>query len=163
MSGYTTRSDNGEIIFQPDQLSLIGVVDADQSVTNSATLVTVPAFTFPVGSRERYLLRYTVFFSTTASGDLKTRLDVPASPTLFRQASWCQRGGDNTLTTPVVLTAEADQSFTHTGEEGILVINATLVSGATAGSVIFQFAQDTATASQSAVIRAGSYLEVRKF
>lgn len=162
MSGYTTRSDNGEIIFQPDQL-VLAVADADQSVTNSATLVTVPAFTFPVGSRERYLLRYTVFFSTTASGDLKTRLDVPTSPTLFRQASWCQRGGDNTLTTPVVLTAEADQSFVHTGAEGILVINATLVNGATAGSVIFQFAQDSATSAESAVIRAGSYLEVRKF
>lgn len=162
MAGYTTRADNGEIIFQPDNLS-VSIVEADRTVTNSATLVTVPDFTFPVGSRERYLLRYTIFFSTTATGDLKTRLDVPASPTLFRQASWCQRGGDNTLTTPVVLTAEADQSFVHTGAEGILVINATLVNGATAGSVLFQFAQDTATASESAVIRAGSYLEVRKF
>ena len=163
MSGYTTRADNGEIIFQPDQLTLVGIVDADQSVTNSATLVTVPAFTLPVGSRERYLLRYTIFFTTTATGDLKTRVDIPASPTLFRQASWCQPGGHTALTTPALLTAEADQSFTHTGAEGILVINATLVNGATAGSVLFQFAQDTATASESAVIRAGSYLEVRKF
>jgi len=162
MAGYTTRSDNGEIVFYPDDL-IVQVLDTDQTVTNSATVVTVPAFTVPVGIRERYLVRYNIFFSTTATGDFKYLVDAPASPTLFRQVSWGQGGDATSLTTPAVATAEGAQTLVHSGTEGFLLATVNLVNGATAGNLLFQFAQDTATASQSAIVRAGSFIEVRKY
>lgn len=162
MAGYTTRTDNGEIIFYPEDL-IVSVLDADQSVTNSSTVVAVPAFTVPVGIRERYLVRYNIFFSTTAAGDFRYLIDAPASPTLFRQVAWGQAGDNTSLTTPAVITTEATQSLTHSGAEGFLLATVNLVNGANAGNLLFQFAQEAATAAQSAIVRAGSFIEVRKY
>lgn len=162
MAGYTTRADSGEIVFGPDDF-LVSVLDTDQTVTNSASVVTIPQFTIPVGVNERYLLRYGIFFSTTATGDFKYIVDVPASPTLYRQVSWGQGGGATTLTTPAVATAEGELSVLGTVAEGFLFSNVMLVNGTTAGNVLFRFAQATATAAESAIVRAGSFVEIRKF
>ena len=162
MAGYTTRSDNGEIIFTTEP-PLVQILEADQTVTNSDTLVTVPAFSFPIGKYERYVAEYTIWFSTTASGDLKYIIDAPASPTLFRQVDWTQGGDATSLTTPAVKTAEASTSLTAAGAQGFLKLYLDLVNGATSGTVVFQFAQNTATASESAIVRAGSFVSLRKF
>jgi hypothetical protein len=167
MAGYTTRADNGEIVFAPEELACF-VLEADQTVTNSDTLVTVPAFTVPVGKYERYILRYNIFLSTTATGDFKYLVDAPASPTLFRQVSWSQGGAATTIvaggsTGGAVATAEGALTVVGTGAEGFLLANLLVVNGANSGNIIFQFAQNTATSAESAIVRAGSFLEVRKF
>lgn len=156
---------NGNIgaVYQPDVMTLGSIVDADQTVTNSATLVTVPQLTIPIGTNERVLFRYTIFYTSTATGDLKYRVDVPASPTLYRLAT-DNVADDVTAGVTSVITAEADSTaLLASGVNGILRLNGVLTNGSTAGTVIFQFAQNTATASQSAIIRAGSYFEYRNF
>lgn len=162
MAGYTTRADSGEIVFGPDDF-LVYVLDTDQTVTNSASVVTIPQFTIPVGVNERYLLRYSIYFTTTATGDFKYIVDAPASPTLYRNASWGQGGAATTITSPAVATAEGEVSVLGTGTDGFLLSNVLLVNGSTAGNVLFRFAQATATAAESAIVRAGSFVEIRKF
>ena len=44
-----TLNGNFGAVYQPDVMTLGNVVDADQTVTNSATLVPVPQLTIPVG------------------------------------------------------------------------------------------------------------------
>jgi hypothetical protein len=156
---------NGNIgaVYQPDVLTVGNIVDADQTVTNSATLVTVPQLTFPIGTNERVLFRYTIFYTSTASGDLKYRVDVPASPTLYRLAT-DNTASDLTAGVTSVITAEADSTaLLASGTDGVLRLTGVLSNGTTAGQVLFQFAQNTATGSQSAIIRAGSFFEYRNF
>lgn len=158
-----TLNGNFGAVYQPDAMVVGNIVDADQTVTNSATLVTVPQLTIPVGINERVLFRYTIFYTSTATGDLKYRVDVPASPTLYRLATE-NVADDVAAEVTSVITAEADSTaLLATGVNGVLHMSGVLQNGSTAGNVIFQFAQNTATASQSAIIRAGSFLEYRNF
>jgi hypothetical protein len=140
------------------------VLSADQTVTNSATLVTVPQFTLGVGKYERVLFRMNIFYTTTLAGDLKYRVDVPASPTLYRMVPELIVPAATAVTTPGLITAEADGTgLSASGTDGWLRITGMLNNGANAGDVIFQFAQNTATAAESAVIRAGSFIEFMQF
>jgi hypothetical protein len=158
-----TLNGNFGAVYQPDVMTLGNVVDADQTVTNSATLVTVPQLTIPVGINERVLFRYTVFYTSTATGDLKYRVDVPASPTLYRLAT-DNVAADVAAGVTSVITSEADSTaLLASGTDGVIRMVGVLSNGTTAGNVIFQFAQNTATGSQSAIIRAGSFFEYRYF
>jgi hypothetical protein len=150
-------------VYQPDIMQLGNVVDADQTVTNSATLVTIPQLTLPVGKNERVLFRYNLFYTSTATGDLKFRVDVPATPTLYRLFSE-EQAADATAIVCSTITSEADETVLFaTGTDGFIRVTGVLANGTTAGQIQFQFAQNTATGSQSAVIRAGSFLEYRIF
>lgn len=158
-----TLNGNFGAVYQPDMMQLANVVDADRTVTNSATLVTVPQLTIPVAANERVIFRATIFYTSTATGDFKYRVDVPASPTLYRLATE-NIASDVTAEVTSVLTTEADSAALLTsGTDGVIQLSGILQNGTTAGSIIFQFAQNTATASQSAVVRAGSFLEYRRF
>jgi hypothetical protein len=163
MAGYTTRADNGEIVFAPESF-VLQVLDTDLVVNNSDTLVTVPALSFAIGKYERYALRYTFHFTTAnAAGDPKYLVDAPASPTLFRQTSWQQHPLDTALTTPAIATAEGAVNVADADAgNGFILVNLLLVNGANAGNVNFQFAQQAAHASDT-TLRAGSYIEIRKF
>lgn len=156
---------NGNIgaVYQPDVMTLGNIVDADQTVTNSATLVTVPQLTLPIGTNERVLFRYTIYYTSTATGDFKYRVDVPASPTLYRLGIE-SFAADGSATVASVLTAEADSTVLFaSGTDGFIRLQGVLANGSTAGQVIFQFAQNTQTGSQSAIVRAGSHFEYRYF
>jgi len=158
-----TLNGNFGAVYQPDVMTLGNVVDADQTVTNSATLVTVPQLTIPVGINERVLFRYTVFYTSTATGDLKYRVDVPASPTLYRLATDNVADDLTAGVTSVIITEADSTALLATGVNGVLRLTGVLQNGTTAGQVVFQFAQNTATAAQSAIIRAGSSFEYRYF
>lgn len=156
---------NGNVgaVYQPDVMTLGNIVDADQTVTNSATLVTVPQLTIPVGTNERVLFRYTIYYTSTATGDFKYRVDVPASPTLYRLGIE-SFAADGSATVASVLTAEADSTVLFaSGTEGFIRLQGVLSNGSTAGQIIFQFAQNTQTGAQSAIVRAGSHFEYRYF
>lgn len=159
----TVNSNNGSVIYSPDVLTVSRVLAADATRTNSDTLLTVPEFTIAVGKYERVLFRLNVFYSTTAAGDLKYRVDVPASPTLYRLVTEEQAPAATALVTGLITSEADDTVLAASGTEGFVRLTGMLNNGATAGEVIFQFAQNTATASESAIIRAGSFVEVRRF
>jgi len=158
-----TLNGNFGAVYQPDAFIAGNIVDADQTVTNSATLVTVPQLTIPIGINERVIFRATLFYTSTATGDFKYRVDVPASPTLYRLFAE-EQAADATAIVCSTITAEADDTVLFaSGTDGVIRVSGILQNGSTAGQVLFQFAQNTATASQSAIIRAGSFLEYRNF
>jgi hypothetical protein len=158
-----TLNGNFGAVYQPDAFVAGNIVDADQTVTNSATLVTVPQLTLPIGINERVIFRAIIFYTSTATGDLKYRVDVPASPTLYRLATE-NIAADVAAEVTSVITAEADSTaLLASGTNGVLRLSGVLSNGSTAGNVIFQFAQNTATSSESAIIRAGSFIEYRNF
>lgn len=158
-----TLNGNFGAVYQPDVLTAGNIVDADQSVISSTTLVTVPQFTIPIGANERVLLRYNIQFSAGATGDLKYFVDVPTSPTLFRQAALSVDPA-GAVAGGAILTAESNTASVVSASAGggLLLLNVVVANGTTAGNIIFQFAQNSSEAVNT-TIRQGSYLEYRYF
>lgn len=158
-----TLNGNFGAVYQPDVLTAGNIVDADQSVISSTTLVTVPQFTIPIGANERVLLRYSIQFSCGATGDLKYFVDAPASPTLFRQASLSVDPA-GAVAGGAILTAESNTASVVSAAAGggLLLLNVVVANGTTAGNIVFQFAQNSSEAVNT-TIRQGSYLEYRYF
>lgn len=134
---------------------------ANQSVTNSATLVTDNELTFPMLANTKYRIRGMIFFDTTATGDFKYTVQGPANPTGVRISPATAVGG-GTPAMAAVLTAYPSATgvaLAGTGTSGFVQFDAIVHNGSTAGDFLFRFAQNTQTAGQSATVIAGSYLE----
>lgn len=150
------------IVYQPDVMQLSRVVDSIQSVTSSTTLTTVPQLTIPIGINERVLFRYNLFYTTPTAADISYTVDVPSSPTLFRQVTEGM-APDDTAFDLALATAEGTIDLLGAANtDGFIRITGILHNGSTAGEILFKFAQKTSTASATS-IRGGSFLEYRYF
>ena len=150
------------IVYQPDVMQLSRVVDSIQSVTSSTTLTTVPQLTIPIGINERVLFRYTLFYTTPTAADISYTVDVPSSPTLFRQVTEGM-APDDTAFDLALATAEGTIDLLGAANtDGFIRITGILHNGSNAGEILFKFAQKTSTASATS-IRGGSFLEYRYF
>lgn len=136
---------------------------ADQSVTNSATLTTIPHLAVPVGANQRLLYRYSIYYTTTAAADLKYRVNPSATPAFYRLATEHLASDSSVITASLLAVAADCTALLSSGTEGILRLAGQVTGGNTASQLTFQFAQNTATAAQSAIIRAGSFVEYRYF
>ena len=160
---FNSNAAAGTVVYTDGAYNTGLVLPANQTVTNSATLVEVPELTFAIGKYERVLVRYSIFYTTTADGDLKYRLEIPASPTAYRCLSAANPPAATALVTALI-TAEADATaVASSGTDGHLSLNALVNNGANSGEVQFQFAQNAATAAESVVILAGSSVEYMRF
>jgi len=155
---------NGNIgaVYQPDMMQLANVVDANQVVNNSSTLVDVPQLSLNVAANERVLFRLNLFYNTAAGADFKYQVAVPTSPTLYRQLTEGKAPDDTAVDLAIATTSAAISILGAANTNGFLRVTGVLVNGATAGTIQFKFAQDAATASDT-TIYAGSFLEYRKY
>ena len=150
------------IVYQPDVMQLSRVVDSLQSVTSSTALTTVPQLTIPIGINERVLFRYNLFYTTPTAADISYTVDVPSSPTLFRQVTEGM-APDDTAFDLALATAEGTIDLLGAANtDGFIRITGILHNGSNAGEILFKFAQKTSTASATS-IRGGSFLEYRYF
>jgi len=157
-----TKNGNIGPVYQPDIMQLSNIVDSDQIVNASTTLVDIPQLDLNVDANERVLLRYTIFYKTVADADIKYQIDIPASPTQFRQFTE-GFAPDDTAFDLALASAEGSVSILGASNtEGFLRVTALLENGANAGTVSFQFAQVSSNASDTTVY-AGSFLEYRRF
>ena len=157
-----TKNGNLGPVYQPDIMQLSNIVDSDQIVNASTTLVDIPQLDLNVDANERVLLRYTIFYKTVAAADIKYQIDIPASPTQFRQFTE-GFAPDDTAFDLALASAEGSVSILGASNtEGFLRVTALLENGANAGTVSFQFAQVSSNASDTTVY-AGSFLEYRRF
>jgi hypothetical protein len=157
-----TKNGNIGPVYQPDIMQLSNIVDSDQIVNASTTLVDIPQLDLNVDANERVLLRYTIFYKTVAAADIKYQIDIPASPTQFRQFTE-GFAPDDTAFDLALASAEGSVSILGASNtEGFLRVTALLENGANAGTVSFQFAQVASNASDTTVY-AGSFLEYRRF
>ena len=155
---------NGNIgaVYQPDMMQLANVVDANQVVNNSSTLVDVPQLSLNVAANERVLFRINLFYNTATGADFKYQVAVPSSPTLYRQLTEGMAPDDTAVDLAIATTSAAVSIVGAASTNGFLRVTGVLVNGSTAGTIQFKFAQDAATASDTTVY-AGSYLEYRKY
>ena len=155
---------NGNIgaVYQPDMMQLANVVDANQVVNNSSTLVDVPQLSLNVAANERVLFRINLFYNTATGADFKYQVAVPSSPTLYRQLTEGMAPDDTAVDLAVASTSAAVSILGAANTNGFLRVTGVLVNGANAGTLQFKFAQDAATASDTTVY-AGSFLEYRRF
>ena len=134
---------------------------ADTARVN-ATLSADPDLAFAVLTNTKYAVRGRLFFDTGATADFKWRHTGPASPAVVRLArKWIVPGGVAFTGIAVdVAFSGADLSLIGTGTNGgYIEIDGILHIGATSGTFAIQWAQNTTTANQNTILRAGSYLE----
>jgi len=155
---------NGNIgaVYQPDMMQLANVVDANQVVNNSSTLVDVPQLSLNVAANERVLFRINLFYNTATGADFKYQVAVPTSPTLYRQLTEGMAPDDTAVDLAIATSSAAVSILGAANTNGFLRVTGVLVNGSTAGTIQFKFAQDAATASDTTVY-AGSFLEYRKY
>ena len=153
---------NGSLgaVYQPDIMQLSNVLDTDTSSTTT-TLAGIPQLDLNVGANERVLLRYTIFYTAPAAGDIKYQIDVPSTPTQYRQFTEGFAPDDTAFDLALASAEGTIQLLGAASTEGFLRVTAILENGANAGTVSFKFAQ--VAASGTTTVYAGSFLEYRRF
>ncbi len=140
-------------------------VAADQSVTNSTTLVDATGMSFSVVSGGVYVVRGLLGGTGSTTGDVKIGFAAPAGSTL----SWTpnMQPAAATATVGSVITDRSTLAQTQTlgtiGAAAIMTarIDGLLVAGAT-GTFKLQFAQGAADAGTASILKADSYLLVER-
>jgi hypothetical protein len=143
------------------------VKSTDQSVTNSTTLTDDSELSFQVGSAETWYFEVVILYSSDATGDFKFVGAITAGDML----GWYRLiGTDNTANAVGTITASKYNGVatfgTALGGGSTTIIRTAFIEGMSrmnGGTTTFkmQFAQQTQTAGQSAVMRAGSILRAK--
>lgn len=130
---------------------------SDTTKNNNATLVDVTGLSFSVLANTTYVFDFVIHFITPAGANLKYTLTGPASPTGVRFGTTTVTGsgtGDPTdtnafaTTLAMTVTATVDRMF---------IVKGLLRNGANAGTVQFQFAQNS-TVIGDTIVYADSYV-----
>lgn len=129
-------------------------------ITSSAALVST-GLTSPIAAGQTQKLRFWVPFTVGATGGVRAQLVVPAGGTIFNVTILLY----NTVAPSITSAAQAaSAAFTNAlANAGThwLLIEATIVNGATAGNVDLQMAQNTSDPLSLTILRGGT-LEVIK-
>ena len=127
------------------------------------TLAAISDLDITVAAYDRVWFRYTIFFDTPAGADFKFQVDVPASPSQFRQLSAIQVPEGAAFVTALI-EAEASTAVTaaqSTLDSGAIIVTGILLNGANSGSIQFTCAQNAD--SGTTTIEEGCLVEYRKF
>jgi hypothetical protein len=120
---------------------------ANQPVAASTALVAVTGLTVPVAANQTVVLDYHIPFSVGATGGFRFNLAVPAGGSKYTASLFAFDGVTAApgVQVGVVQTAAADfaNAWAVAGNH-MLIVKATIVNGATAGSITLQFACNTA-------------------
>lgn len=132
-----------------------------ESVTNSTTLQNDDELFFSIAANETWLVRAAVFFTSFLAPDIKFGWSVPAGAT-GRHGGYLPDRAVTTLSGTVEFASEAALTTAIEGggagaNELSGMLFASVVNGATAGTVNLQSAQAAATADATSVL-AGSFL-----
>lgn len=157
-----TLNGNLGAVYQPDIMQVANIVDADQVVNDSTTLVDIPQLEINVDAYERVLFRFNVFYNTAAAADFKYQVAIPGSPTVYRQLTEGMAPDDTAVDLALATSSAAVALTGAANANGFVRITGVLVNGANAGQITLQFAQNSANASDTTVY-AGSFMEYRRF
>ena len=105
----------------------------------------------------RNIVKYNHYTTHNDTADNKVKVDVPASPTIYR--AQLVSGGDEGTTT---LTAEGDLELTTDTANDIVEVKFLIQNGANAGNIVFSFAERDASGG-GVVVLGGSYAEYMRF
>lgn len=126
----------------------------DTTRNNTTTTSADPDLQFKVAANTVYDVRMIVKYRTTAAGDFKFGISGPAAPTEVSGGyNGRQSGGFEAYPTAEAVTQAADNA-------AMLHVEFTLENGANAGTVTFDWAQNTSNAGPTTV-KEGSYIQYR--
>lgn len=122
---------------------------ASQTVNNSATLVNDTHLVFPAGRDQHWMVRFVLLVNTGATPDVKFQLSVPSGA-----IARLLHVGTNAAGTFVEqdVAAAADLTVNGTGARKLVILEAHIQMGATPGDIRLQWAQNTATVSDTTVM-----------
>jgi len=133
---------------------------ADETITNDTVLNDDAALQFPVLATTNYAFRLVISILSDATADWKWSFNGPVAPTFVQIAAWIMHADGATVKNTTRNTAFGTsnaETTTSTGEVTAFVYGI-VQNGANAGTVAFQWAQNTSSGN-STTLRAGSYLE----
>jgi hypothetical protein len=139
-----------------DSASLAIVKAADQSVTNTTTLVDDNDFNVAIGANETYILQFEINVQSPTAADIAYKLNAPAGSSCHVDYNSSSAGGVtygnlgcNTLSGKVPTSGN--------NTDTVHFIYASITTGATAGNVTLQWAQ-SATNDGATIVKKGSQL-----
>jgi hypothetical protein len=152
---------------QIDSVSQVIKKTADQSVTNSTTLVDDNQLFYPLQVGTSYYFEALIEFTATAGGDIQLAFTIPTAATL----RW---GPANSIKIDpagaIVVEGQTTTSGTAVsfgyatgGTRQQILIKGYVACGAIAGNLQLQFAQDTADAGPTTIRNGSSYLSVFRY
>jgi len=153
-----TNTTKGTVSYQPGTLNASLILPNDTANNDSTTLVEIPELKVAVAANERIVLKYTLFTTTNASGDLKVKIVSPASVALYKAG--LVTGGDEGVTT--ITNQDHTLDLTTDTADDVVEVKALVHNGTTAGNLTFWFAERNASGA-GVVVHGGSYLEYMKF
>jgi hypothetical protein len=134
---------------------------ADQSVTSSTVLVNDNALVLPVVASATYLFECVIMFEAASGGDLKCQWTVPAGATLAGEVLFRNLTPADTVHGALQASGLVQSAGSGAGTDLALAVNGSLVMSSTAGSVQFQFAQNTSNGTAT-IVHAGSTICLRR-
>jgi hypothetical protein len=134
---------------------------APQTVTDSATLVNDTDLVLPLAANAYYEFRMAFAYTGTPGDDLKGGFTVPSGAVIAAAGVHIVSGG---ASTGINYISSSGQTLVFYGATGgnAAEIHGTVFTGNTAGNLQWEFAQNTAAASTSAVMLPGSVLVLRR-
>lgn len=143
---------------------LIVVKPSDESVTLDTTVNPDTHLTFAIGANETWIVEFTLFIVSPTNGDFKCAISTPTGASGFAAGIGVISTG--TTSGDVIMSAKAN--VTTTGDFGcagsgagifnIVKFVATVINGANAGSVTFNWAQLSSSSTSNTTVKAGSFL-----
>jgi hypothetical protein len=137
---------------------------SDQSTSNDTTLDDDNDLKFTMAANTKYAIRLRVFFYSGTTADFKYQVTGPASPTSVRRLIVRCNGGDTPAFRPIATdyNDSTGVSLDGSGGEGCVSEEIIVQNGATSGTFVFRWAQNT-SASGTTYVRAGSSIEYSTF
>ena len=162
---FNANTAAGTVVYSPGEFFSGEVLANDTNLVSTTTYASI--LKVVVGKYERIVFRLWVDTQNDADGDLKWKLLTPSSPTSFRSRMVLPEvpisgAVTEAVTSEITGTGIAEQTAVGTDSAYYIKVNGVLVNGANAGSLDFQAAQNTSSATAT-VIKGGSYIEYMKF
>lgn len=131
---------------------------SNETTQSDDTLSNDSALTFAVSASTKYAFRAVVHINTPAAADFKWSINGPAAPTLVHLHGRADDGSSNLSYFNTAFGTS--NAVTSTSTDYVLQIHGIVHNGANSGTVAFQWAQNTSTASDTTVY-AGSHIQYR--
>jgi len=155
-----TTTINTSVITSPTGIAMSRYIikSANETVNNSTTLQNDNDFSFAIAANEKWLVElFLAITSVSANSDFKFNFTLPASCTIrfgvgSNSAITGTWGAGATSVSPTGLSTSANVSAgSFNGTWGLIVV-ATIINAGTAGTVQYQWAQDTAVAEDTILL-----------
>ncbi len=181
-AGYVQYNNSKNVLVYGNGTQIVEVADgasttlallsAEATVNNSTTLTTISDFTIPLVASGTYVAEMVLIYLTGTTPDIKFAWDITS--VTGTTIEWGQTGASaiNASTSPsastsynsmhtVTETMVLSGQGTSSNNKVIVPIFATIHNSSTAGDLRFQFAQDTADASDTKLL-VGSYIKATR-